>query len=153
MTQFLTGIATAVFLAAVATSSFADTDPLVGKWKTVDDRTGYSRADVLVKKNSDGTYTGTIVETRAVPGRPKMEICDHCPGELKDKPFIGLPFIFGFKQNPDNPYEYLDGRVLDPISGKVYKGKAKVNSNGKHLTLRGYIGVSVVGRSVTWVKY
>lgn len=25
-------------------------DPIVGKWKTVDDRTGYSRADVMVKK-------------------------------------------------------------------------------------------------------
>ena len=78
-------------------------DPIVGKWKTVDDRTGYSRADVMVKKNSDGTYTGTIIETRTVPGRPKMETCTNCPGNLKNKPFIGLPFIYGFKQNPDNP--------------------------------------------------
>jgi len=43
--------------------------------------------------------------------------------------------------------------VLDPISGKVYKGKARLSANGKRLTLRGYVGVSVIGRSVTWVKY
>ena len=49
--------------------------------------------------------------------------------------------------------EYHDGKVLDPISGKVYKGKARLSANGKRLTLRGYVGVSVIGRSVTWVKY
>ncbi len=153
MKKLLSCMAAGIFFTTISTLSFASVDPLVGKWKTVDDRTGYSRADVMVKKNADGTYTGTIVETRAVPGRPKMEICENCPGDLKGKPFIGLPFIYNFKQNPNNPYEYIDGRVLDPIGGKIYKGKAKVNANGKHLTLRGYVGVSVIGRSVTWVKY
>ncbi|MBK0062790.1 DUF2147 domain-containing protein [Acinetobacter sp. S54] len=128
-------------------------DPIVGKWKTIDDRSGYSRADVEVKKNPNGTYTGIIIETRAIPGRPKMEICEQCPGALKGKPFIGLPFVYDFKQNPNNPYEYIQGHVLDPISGKVYQAKAKINASGKHLTLRGYVGISVVGRSVTWIKY
>jgi hypothetical protein len=30
--------------------SFAQSDPLIGKWKTIDDRTGYSRADVEIQK-------------------------------------------------------------------------------------------------------
>lgn len=133
--------------------SYASEDPILGKWKTVDDRTGYSRADVMVKKNSDGTYTGTIVETRTVPGRPKMEICDNCPGELKGKPFIGIPFIFGFKQDPNKANEYIDGKVLDPIGGKIYKSKAKILNNGRRMTIRGYVGISMIGRSVTWIKY
>ncbi len=146
-------IAVLCTLALLSSFSFANEDPILGKWKTVDDRTGYSRADVLVKKNSDGTYTGTIVETRAVPGRPKMEICDHCPGELKGKPYLGLPFIFGFKQDPKNPNEYIDGKVLDPIGGKIYKSKAKILNNGRRMTIRGYVGISMIGRSVTWIKY
>ena len=147
------GIFAGLIFATLSSLSFAESDPLIGKWKTIDDRTGYSRADVVVKKNSDGTYTGTIVETRTVPGRPKMETCTNCPGHLKNKPYIGLPFIYGFKQNPDNPYEYMDGKILDPIGGKIYKGKARIATNGKHMTLRGYVGVSVIGRSVTWIKY
>jgi len=95
-------MAAGIFFTTISTLSFASADPLVGKWKTVDDRTGYSRADVMVKKNADGTYTGTIVETRAVPGRPKMEICENCPGDLKGKPFIGLPFISLYTTKIDN---------------------------------------------------
>ena len=43
---------------------------LVGKWKTIDDRTGYSRADRNSQK-PDGTYEGIIVETRNIPCRKK----------------------------------------------------------------------------------
>lgn len=148
--QFL---ASCVFSAMSALSIAAENDPLVGKWKTVDDRTGYSRADVEIRKKADGTYEGVIVTTRNVPGTDKMVICSNCPGELKNKPFIGLPFIWDFKQDPKNPREYQNGKVLDPIGGKIYKGKARLSTTGRHLTLRGYVGVSVIGRSVTWIKY
>ena len=152
--MIIRNIIMASLLTSLSTWALAETEDLIiGKWKTIDDRTGYSRADVVVKKNSDGTYTGTIVETRTVPGRPKMETCTNCPGHLKNKPYIGLPFIYGFKQNPDNPYEYMDGKILDPIGGKIYKGKARIATNGKHMILRGYVGVSVIGRSVTCIKY
>ncbi len=98
----------------------AETDPLVGKWKTMDDRTGYSRADVEIRKKADGSYEGIIVTTRNVPGTEKMGVCSNCPGELKNKPFIGLPFIWDFKQDPKNPREFQNGKVLDPIGGKIY---------------------------------
>lgn len=146
-------IFTALVFSVISSLSYANDDPLVGKWKTIDDRTGYSRADVEIKKKSDGTYEGVIVETRNIPGTDKMVICSNCPGHLKDKPFLGLPFIWGFKNDPDNPLSYVQGKVLDPIGGKIYKGKARLNASGKRLTIRGYVGVSVIGRSVTWIKY
>ncbi|RKG31294.1 DUF2147 domain-containing protein [Acinetobacter tianfuensis] len=148
------GLLTGLVLSLITSFGFAaESDPLVGKWKTIDDRTGYSRADVEIKKKPDGTYEGIIVETRNIPGTEKMGICSNCPGHLKGKPFIGLPFIWGFKEDKANPLLYIDGKVLDPIGGRVYRGKARLNASGKRLTLRGYIGVSVIGRSVTWVKY
>ena len=147
------GIFAGLIFATLSSLSFAESDPLIGKWKTIDDRTGYSRADVEIRKKADGTYEGVIVTTRNVPGTDKMVICSNCPGELKNKPFIGLPFIWDFKQDPKNPREYQNGKVLDPIGGKIYKGKARLSTTGRHLTLRGYVGVSVIGRSVTWIKY
>lgn len=153
MKKGFTGIVAGLILGTVSGVSFAENDPLVGKWKTIDDRTSYSRADVEIRKKPDGTYEGIIVETRNIPGAEKMNICHQCPGQLKNKPFIGLPFIWGFKQDPKNPLQFVQGSVLDPIGGKVYKGKARLSANGKRLTLRGYVGVSVIGRSVTWIKY
>jgi uncharacterized protein (DUF2147 family) len=146
--KMLTGCA----LSLITSLSYAN-DPLVGKWKTIDDQSGYSRADVMISKKPDGRYEGIIVETRNMPGTEKMGICKNCPGHLKNKPFVGLPFIWDFQIDPKNNREYINGRVLDPVSGKIYRGKARLSANQKRLTLRGYVGVSVIGRSVTWVKY
>ena len=125
MKNLYQGILASVIFATLSSFSFAANinDPLVGKWKTVDDRTGYSRADVEISKKPDGTYEGVIVATRSVPGTEKMLTCTNCPGNLKDKPFLGLPFIWGFKQNPDNPREFNHGRVLaikeKPVSAQA----------------------------------
>ena len=57
---------------------------------------------VLMLKSAkpDGSYEGIIVETRSLPGAEKLGICSKCPGQLKNKPFIGLPFIWDFKADP-----------------------------------------------------
>jgi aldehyde dehydrogenase len=57
-----------------AFSSFAATDPLVGKWKTIDDKTGYSLSDVMIEKDKNNSYKAVIVSTREIPGAVKIEI-------------------------------------------------------------------------------
>ena len=42
--------------------------------------------------------------------------------------------------------------MIDSLSGKTYKGKARISEDGKRLTLRGYIGVSLLGRSLVWIR-
>lgn len=48
--------------------------------------------------------------------------------------------------------EFEDGKILDPENGKVYSSKAKLDDSGKKLEVRGFIGVSLFGRSQTWVR-
>ena len=103
-------------------------------------------------KNSDGSYTGKIVTIRPLPDKPLVDVCVNCKGSLKNKPLVGLEIVSGFKQNPKSPLEYINGKVLDPLSGNVYNGKAKINARGNRVSLRGYIGVSMLGRSTTWVR-
>lgn len=134
------------FITTTSANDFA------GKWKTIDDKTGFSRADVLVTKNNDGTYSGKIVKIRPLPDKPLVETCSKCKGALKDRPYVGLEIVSGFKQKTNSEFEYVDGRILDPLSGNVYHGKAKINARGNRITLRGYIGVSMLGRSTTWVR-
>jgi uncharacterized protein (DUF2147 family) len=125
---------------------------IVGKWKTIDDQTGYSRADVMITKNSDGSYSGKIIAIRPLPYKPLVETCEKCKGELKGKSYVGLEIMTGFHRSQKDPNEFQGGHILDPLSGNLYKGKAKLNPTGKRLSMRGYIGVSALGRSTTWIR-
>ena len=125
---------------------------IVGKCKTIDDQTGYSRADVLITKNNAGIYTAKIIAIRPLPYKPLVETCNKCKGDLKGKPYVGLEIMSGFQRHPKDPNQFQGGHVLDPLSGNVYKGKAKLSENGKRLSLRGYVGVSALGRSTTWIR-
>lgn len=150
--QCLARCISGVGLILAAQISFAQTPSLEGLWKTIDDQTGYSRADVLVSKNANGQYTGKIVAIRPLPYKPLNEFCNKCKGELKDKPFVGLVIMRDFVAHPNKPGEFINGEVLDPLSGKTYKGKAKLNSSGRRLQMRGYVGISALGRTTTWIR-
>lgn len=125
---------------------------MAGTWRTVDDKTGYSRADVLITKHADGSYTGKIITIRPLLGKPLEPLCLHCKGNLKNTPFVGLQILSGFRANPKNPNEFTQGKVLDPLSGNEYHGNAKLSPRGNRMTLRGYVGISLLGRSATWIR-
>lgn len=144
-------IARLTFLLTLISSTIYAND-IAGKWKTVDDKTGFSRADVEIFKNTNGTYSGKIINIRPLPNKPLVEKCINCKGPQKNANFVGLEIINGFIQNPERSNEYLNGKILDPLSGKTYRGKINLNSKNTKLNLRGYIGVSALGRSATWIR-
>lgn len=125
---------------------------LAGRWKTIDDKTGYARAEVLISKLKDGSYTGKIVKVHAIPNRTAIDHCDKSEGKLKNAPLIGLPIFSGFHQDDENKNEYINGKVIDPLTGNVYQGKGQLNARGNVLTLRGYLGTTLLGRTVSWIR-
>jgi uncharacterized protein (DUF2147 family) len=70
-----------------------------------------------------------------------------CRDERKGQKLVGLLIVRNMKKDGDG---YTGGDVLDPENGKVYRGKIKLDSTGTRLTLRGYVGISLFGRSQTW---
>lgn len=130
----------------------AETADLAGSWKTINDKTGYARADVLITKQKNGIYLEEIIQVHAISNRPAIDHCEKCKGALKNALLIGLPIFSGFKQKPKNKDEFIDGHVLDPLSGHVYQGKGRLNARGNVLTLRGFIGTSLLSRTVSWVR-
>ena len=146
---------TSLFMLLTATisfSSFASTDPLIGKWKTIDDRTGYSLSDVIIQKDKNNHYSATIIDVRAVPGAYQNMVCEKCTGANKNKPLIGMTTLSGLTLHPDKNNEFIDGTFLDPVTGQQYPARARLGNHGKHLIIRGSKDGSAVGRNITWVK-
>ena len=137
----------AFLLSAVSSFSFAE--DITGLWQTIDDKTGAPKGQVEIRKEND-TYVGKIVKITPRLGYTPKEICVDCPAPYTNKPILGLDSLTGLKHSSGN--NYTGGRILDPNTGKVYNKKAKLSSNGKRLTLRGYVGVSALGRTQTWIR-
>ena len=118
---------------------------VLGKWKTIDDKTGKEKSVVEIFEISGKVYGKIIEITDATKRNGK---CEKCLGTDKDKPVLGLIIIKGLKKDGD---EYTDGKITDPETGKIYKSYIKLIAKDK-LEVRGYIGFALLGRSQTWIR-
>lgn len=131
-------------------STFTFAQDITGTWRYIDDKTGEPKGLVKIEKQSNGTYAGTALKATPRPGYTPKEFCTNCPAPYTNKPIIGMKVLSGLKTEDD--INYTNGKIIDPVSGKIYSLEAKLNSSGKKLFLRGYVGVSAVGRSQTWLR-
>jgi uncharacterized protein (DUF2147 family) len=140
----------AITLAAAVMSSAARADNAspVGVWKNIDDVSGKSRALIRITE-TNGTLRGTVVKVFPGPDEDQNPKCEKCEGALKDAPIVGLRILSGLKRDGD---EYSGGEILDPENGEVYSSAVHLIDGGRKLSVRGYIGVSLLGRSQTWIR-
>jgi uncharacterized protein (DUF2147 family) len=124
--------------------SFSQT--ILGKWTTIDDETGNKKAIVEIFEEQ-GKYFGKIIEILE-PEKRKQK-CTKCEGADKDKPVLGLTIIKGMVKNGKI---YEDGEITDPKNGKTYRCKMSPEGKDK-LIVRGYLGISLLGRSQTWIRH
>jgi uncharacterized protein (DUF2147 family) len=107
-------------------------------------------AKVQIFKATDGKFYGKIVwlkEPNNEEGKPKVD--KNNPDKAKKStPLMGLQLLKGFKKDGDNEYE--DGTIYDPKNGKTYS--CKINRKGETLEVRGYVGISLIGRTTIWTK-
>ena len=141
-------ILAALLLSSSSSAVFAE--DIAGTWKNIDDKTGSSKAILEIRQETNGTYTAKIVKVTPRPGYTAKETCVNCPAPYTDKPILGMDVLKGLK--PTAGSNFTQGKIIDPLSGHIYSMKAKLSPNGKRLTLRGYVGVSALGRSQTWIR-
>jgi uncharacterized protein (DUF2147 family) len=132
-------------LQLAATQAGSDPNSPVGLWKTIDDQTGAPRAIIRIYEQ-DGKLFGRIVSS-FTPGA-ENRVCTKCKDERKNEPILGLVLIRNMKADGG---EYDGGDILDPDSGSVYRCKMHVEG-GTRLIVRGYLGISLLGRSQTWQR-
>lgn len=120
----------------------------VGLWKNIDDVSGKPKALIRITENK-GELEGRLEKLFRPPSQDQNPRCSHCEGANKDQPIVGMVFMSGLKKDGD---EYGGGQILDPDNGKIYRSKVKLIDGGKRLSVRGYIGVPLLGRSQVWVR-
>ncbi len=118
---------------------------IFGKWKSVDSKTGKTEAIISVYEENGKAYAKII---DILNPEDKKKICVYCKGDKKNKPILGMIILDGLKENGD---EWSGGKILDPKNGNVYKCYIKL-TNKTTLKLRGYIGISLFGRTEYWKR-
>lgn len=116
----------------------------VGHWQVMpsDGSTG-GQVETYIE---NGKLFGRITKLR--PGHNPTDLCDKCSGSDKNQVILGMVFLRNFHPSGD---DWVDGTVVDPYSGKVYSGKVWSEGNDI-LHLRGFIGISLLGRTERWVR-
>jgi len=130
-----------------ATKTFAQTqeaDKILGLWLS-EDKTG--KIDVY---KANGKYFGkliwgkTMYETDGITSRKDVQNKDE---KLRSRNLKDLVMLTDFTYH-DGVWD--GGQIYDPYSGKTYSCTLKLK-DGK-LNIRGYIGVSLFGRTSVWER-
>lgn len=114
------------------------------QWHTIDDETGKAKALVTFTENN-GLLFGKITK---VFNQPDNVRCNQCKGLYQNQPLVGATIIRNLL--PQGNGQYTGGKIDDPETGKTYRLNVKWEKN--QLLLRGFIGISLIGRTQTWVK-
>ena len=140
--KFRLSLAIAISIAAPA---LAHAEPTAaGFWEI--DEGGKPTAWFLFSQKNE-VYSARFVKGFKKEGDepPPEPICTKCPGKKKDARVMGLTMFWGMKRDGLN---YNDGSVLDPRDGSVYHAKMWLDEDGQTLHLRGYVGVSLFGKTL-----
>ncbi|MGI4856999.1 MAG: DUF2147 domain-containing protein [Janthinobacterium lividum] len=126
----------------------ADRTSPVGVWRTIDDHTHEAKALIEIARDPTGALTGRILTGLGRNHHPDSR-CTACTDERKDQPMQGLTIIRHLQKNGDI---WEGGEILDPENGKTYHCRVQLADHGKHLIVRGYLGIPLLGRSQTWIR-
>lgn len=121
---------------------------VLGVWLTQD---GDSK--VTITKDSNGKFNGEITwldEPLNDEGKPKVDE-ENPKKSLQSRPIMGLRLLDGFIYDKSKD-EWVDGTIYDPNNGKTYKCLMWFDKDPNKLSVKGYIGFSLIGREVVWTR-
>jgi uncharacterized protein (DUF2147 family) len=133
--------------ASTPSSSNSPKSP-IGRWKTIDEKSGKAKSIVLIWEEN-GKLKGKVESLFREPGQDPDPVCDLCPEGKKGEKIRGMTILWDL--SPAGEW-WEGGRILDPANGKVYRCRMLPMESGAKLQVRGFIGISMLGRSQVWLR-
>ncbi|RPE06066.1 DUF2147 domain-containing protein [Chitinophaga lutea] len=138
-------IAALLLLTAFPLLSFAQqADAVVGNWLNEE-----KDAKVQIYRSGDKYFGKLVWIARAFEddGKTPRKDSKNADAGLRQRGLMNLVILSGFGYDDG---EWTDGKIYDPKSGKTYSSKMKLS--GRQLNIRGYVGVSMFGRTTVWTR-
>lgn len=133
----------ALIFASIRPLSAADSSSVTGLWKNED-------ASFEIYEES-GMLSAKIISLReplTPEGKEKTDIRN--PDSSKHaRPIIGMVFMSGF--TPAGSGKWQHGTIYDPKSGNTYSCSLELQG-ADTLKVRGYVGISLIGRTEVWKR-
>jgi uncharacterized protein (DUF2147 family) len=140
---------TRLFLLLIAASfliNFLQTrseDAIIGEWYNTE-----KDGKIEIFKEGD-QYHGKLVwlQEPEEDGQPKLDK-NNADLSKRDRPLKGLRLLEDFEYRGGT---WENGTIYDPKNGKIYSSTIKLKDKDV-LEVRGYVGISLIGRTVEWTR-
>jgi len=138
-----------IFLFSVLIAK-ADQNSPVGYWDQYGDKSGQLQSIIQIWQDGN-QLKGKVIKGFPVNGKAPNHYCTKCSGQFKNKRITDLTMIWGLQQSNDLN-KWTGGHILDPESGNIYRLNATLINGGQQLSIRAYLGITLLGRTQTWTR-
>jgi len=126
---------------APQTTDAAGAAQILGNWLT-----GKHDGIIQIRRTREGLYQGQIVG-----GNDRQRLDLHNPDPaLRQRQLLGQVILQDMQY--DGGGRWSGGTIYDPDSGHTYRCRLELRGADR-LHVRGFLGVSLLGRSQTWTRY
>lgn len=138
----------AIFFGGISNLLSQNPSDILGYWYNQEKTAKIKIFSVVIKEQR--YYVGKIVWLKKpnINGKPKID--QRNPDEEKrNRPIMNLNILNDLKWDSEDK-KWVDGKVYDPVIGSTYNCYASLVDGNLHL--RGYIGISIIGRTAIWTR-